>query len=571
MKLLCYQIHADAPELIPARAARAWMDATASRFAYRCTPLSIANATGWEILCPFPITATWNGGQGLDDLVIEKESAGPTLENIAVSIFGHGILTFHPGYLFRTDPEWGVWARGAPNLPKDGIAPLDGLVETDWLPFTFTMNWMFTRPGTVRFDKGEPFCFIVPLPHMDLEAIQPEILPLSAAPELEAEHRAWANSRQDFNQKLREPNSAARKEKWQRFYLHGESPKAAVAPDTHRVKRKLAAPKAATKRTGGQAVATRRKPPHRHEAEAASQRIIWIASYPKSGNTWVRAFLHNLLGELSGKVGDAYDINRLNEHTSWEISAAPYEKILDKPIKEASRAEIARLRTEVQGQLASRRTGPFFVKTHLCFGTDYRHPTINLDATLAAIYVVRNPLDVAISYARHSGQSIDNTILNMAMPGLPTMPDKRNVYEVMGSWSQHVASWLGITDRPVHLLRYEDMLAAPERTFAVLARFLRLSPSKDQLQRAIAKSSFSELKRQEQANGFNERPPTAEQFFREGRANQWRDVLSREQIEAICTRHTPVMQRVGYLLPDCGARIGRAGTPQLTKPDLVSA
>src|SRR5262249_45833694 len=108
--------------------------------------------------------------------------------------------------------------------------------------------------------------------------------------------------------------------------------------------------------------------------------------------------------------------------------------------------------------------------------------------------------------------------------------------------------------------------------FALLARFLRLSPSKDQLQRAIAKSSFSELRRQEQENGFNERPPSAEQFFREGRANQWRTALTQQQIEAVCTRHAPVMQGVGYLLPDCGARIGRAGAPQSpTPPELVSA
>src|ERR1051326_9086924 len=138
MKLLCYQIHADAPELIPARSARGWMDATANRFAYRCTPLSIANSTGWELLCPFDITATWNGGRGLDALAIGKDGAGPMLQKISTSIFGHGLLPLYPGYLFHTGPECGVGPRGATYLPKDGILPLDGLVEADWLPFTFT-------------------------------------------------------------------------------------------------------------------------------------------------------------------------------------------------------------------------------------------------------------------------------------------------------------------------------------------------------------------------------------------------------------------------------------------------
>lgn len=82
-----------------------------------------------------------------------------------------GIVTFHTGHLFRTPPGWGVWVTGPPNWPKDGIAPLTGLVETDWLPFPFTMNWQMTRPGEVVFRKGEPFAFITLMEHKRLEAI----------------------------------------------------------------------------------------------------------------------------------------------------------------------------------------------------------------------------------------------------------------------------------------------------------------------------------------------------------------------------------------------------------------
>jgi hypothetical protein len=320
----------------------------------------------------------------------------------------------------------------------------------------------------------------------------------------------------------------------------------------------------------GNANAMKREPSQPTQvSRGAARRIIWIASYPKSGNTWVRVFIHNLLRELSGDANGAQDINRLHEHTVWEIPASPFEKILGRPIAQATHAEIARARPEVQRQLANARAAPFFVKTHLCFGDDFRYPTINLDATLAAICVVRNPLDVAVSYARHSGHTIDATILNMATPGLKTTGNERNVYEIIGSWSQHVASWMGVSGRPVHLVRYEDLLASPERNFALLAQFLRLAPSKEQLQRAIAKSSFKELSRQERESGFNERPGTAELFFREGRSGHWRDVLTDEQAEVICRVHAPVMQRFGYMVPDCGGSIQPTSSQQPASSSLV--
>jgi hypothetical protein len=529
------------------------MDATGERFAYRCTPLTIANSTGWELVCPCPVRATWNGGTAPYDLVIEHEGLTGDLPPFAESLFGHGVLTFHSGYLFRTDPEWAIWCRGSPNSPKEGIVALDGLVETDWLPFHFTMDWLFTRPGAVRFEKGEPFCFILPIPHITIEAIKPKIVKLSENPELEAEHAAWAASREDFNRRLAERDPAATKEKWQGFYSTGKSPRGALAPDTHRIERKMAEPEGARPRSEDSGE-TRPGPAPAPASQPVAQHIIWVASYPKSGNTWVRIFLHNLLKELSG-AGSAQDINRLHEHSGWEIFAAPFEQVLGKPIARATRVEIAGARSEVQRRLANARAAPILVKTHLCVGEDYGYPTINLNATLAAVYVVRNPLDIAVSYSHHSGQSIDVTIAHMATRGLKTLGKERDVFEVLGTWSQHIASWMGMTARPVHLLRYEDMLASPERVFMALARFLRLAPSADQLKRAIAKSSFAELSRQEKERGFKERSPAAKQFFREGRTGQWRDVLTPKQVQDICAAHAPMMQRFGYLPPDCGLSI----------------
>ena len=165
MELECYPTAERPPEIVPGRPQRAWMDRFAERHPYRCLPLTMANTTGWEILCPMAFTAEWNGGVMQDDIKLIPDRPHPDFHNFVKSHFSHGVMTFHPGYLFRTPPGWSMIAQGPPNHVKDGVQPLAGLVETEWLPFPFTMNWMFTRPGQVRFEKGEPFCFIQPIEH----------------------------------------------------------------------------------------------------------------------------------------------------------------------------------------------------------------------------------------------------------------------------------------------------------------------------------------------------------------------------------------------------------------------
>lgn len=240
-RLTCYQISDPAPPIVPGQAERLWMDATRNRFAYRCLPLTIANSMGWELLCPEPVTAEWNGGPGLGDVAIEgADPAKPG--HFAQSHFGHGVLTFQTGYLFRTASGTGLWVRGVPNLPKDGIAPLDGVVETDWLSFSFTMNWMFTRPGRVSFAAGEPFCFITPLDYRAIEPVVPEIVPIAAEPKVKAAYEAYAEKRSAFNANLAASDPATLKEGWQKWYMRGTSPAGGEGNPAHLSKLRLAAP-----------------------------------------------------------------------------------------------------------------------------------------------------------------------------------------------------------------------------------------------------------------------------------------------------------------------------------------
>jgi hypothetical protein len=239
MKVTAYVLEGHELEIRPAPVERDWMDATADRFAYRCLPLAIANAHGWEILCRCGFVASWEGAATRDAIkIVSDPDSGPS----ALSHFGNGILTFNIPCLFRTEPGVDLWVQGPVNRPKDAITPLAGVVETDWAPYSFTMNWKFTRPGVaVRFDKGEPICHIWPLRRGALEAIEPELRPLSEAPELKRQFDTWNLSRRTFQADLRQPGSRAWAQEWQKHYQQGLMPdgSAADTASDHRTRLRL--------------------------------------------------------------------------------------------------------------------------------------------------------------------------------------------------------------------------------------------------------------------------------------------------------------------------------------------
>lgn len=275
--------------------------------------------------------------------------------------------------------------------------------------------------------------------------------------------------------------------------------------------------------------------------------LIWLASYPKSGNTWTRNFLHNLFDVMEGRGSDSHDINRLNQFSTWELNAKHYEELLGKPVADMTREDVASVRHEVQAQLAERANGIAFVKTHHALVLDRGRPAINFDVTSGAIYIVRNPLDVAISFSHHMNVDIDTAIAKMAMDGLETAMSEKSVYEIYGSWRQHVESWTRKPHRTIYVMRYEDMLEKPEETFGGLARHLRIAPTTAQLETAIELSSFEKLKEQEEAEGFREKPEHAERFFRKGTAGQWREDLTAAQVRRIISDQRTQMDRFGYV------------------------
>lgn len=208
--------------IVPASSKREWMEQTANRFAYRCLPLTLANQAGWVLLNQRQIEITWDGRNSQDAIrVVTDDGSTP---HFAQSHFGHGIVTFMIPYLFRTSEGYNLLMRGPANCPKDGICALEGLIETDWLEASATMNWQFTRPNvSVVFEKDEPIAMIVPMKRGELESFAPHIRLISDNTGIHQGYARWAQSRGHFNQELNHPDSPACKQGWQRHYMQGRS------------------------------------------------------------------------------------------------------------------------------------------------------------------------------------------------------------------------------------------------------------------------------------------------------------------------------------------------------------
>lgn len=218
LPLVAYQTKEHALRIEVASPKRSWMDRTTSGFANRCLPLRIANQAGWFILSHEDIEVVWDGGQDVNCLTLIK---GTMDEQFLSSHFGHGILTWKIPYLFRTPPGYNLYVRGPANWCKDGATPLDGIVETDWVASTFTMNWKITRPRMpIRFEKGEPICMIFPVARGDIERFAPEIRKISKDPALEIGFNEWKQSRDEFNRRIRRSGSMR---DWQKHYYLGKT------------------------------------------------------------------------------------------------------------------------------------------------------------------------------------------------------------------------------------------------------------------------------------------------------------------------------------------------------------
>jgi hypothetical protein len=277
-------------------------------------------------------------------------------------------------------------------------------------------------------------------------------------------------------------------------------------------------------------------------------KILWLASYPKSGNTWMRILLNNYLRNAQ----EPADINKLHGG-AIASSRVWFDEWVGVEASALDDALIERLRPDVYRCMAREEQETIYMKVHDAWGrTDRGEGLFPADVTDGAIYLLRNPLDMATSCANHWGLSVEQAVINLCNPHyeiartLGGISDQ--LHQRLGSWSDHALSWLNDSDLPVHLVRYEDLKRDPEHFFGEVVRFCRLPWDAERVSRAVAFSDFSELQRQESAKGFNERSPKAPGlFFRRGEAGAWREELPVHLVQRLIDAHGETMRRFGYL------------------------
>ena len=274
--------------------------------------------------------------------------------------------------------------------------------------------------------------------------------------------------------------------------------------------------------------------------------LVWLASFPKSGNTWLRAFLANYLSDTASPV----NVNSLPQFAYGDMRSEAYTRLAGKPATELSWQEINALRPRVHRHIAAGAQANIFVKTHTVLTTIAGVPTITPDVTVGALYIIRNPFDVAVSFAHHYSLTIDEGVRAVCFRALQIEPKPGHILQPISDWSTHVENWLRARRLRLHALRYEDMASAPQRTFGHVLDFLKVHKDRDRVNRAIQHSSFPVLAEQERTSGFIERSQSAERFFRRGRVGAYRDELSSQHVATIVEHHRRMMTELGYLAPD---------------------
>lgn len=273
----------------------------------------------------------------------------------------------------------------------------------------------------------------------------------------------------------------------------------------------------------------------------------WLVSYPRSGSTWARFALMAALGNRNDAGLDALD-----GFARAVLDRGEIDWLMEADSGDLTDLEAARLRGRFHHARFSGVSPSPVVKVHDKWqsspGGEAMYPP---EATHGAIYLIRDPRDIAISWAAFMGRGIDWAVGFLADPDAhvgqrgrsfgPVMP------ETLGSWSDHVASWTDDARCPVTVIRYEDMLADPAACLARMLDVIGHNVPEEAIGRAVAASRFERMAALERSEGFRDRPGTAERFFRAGRANEWRERLTPAQATAITRMHGPTMARFGYL------------------------
>ena len=268
-------------------------------------------------------------------------------------------------------------------------------------------------------------------------------------------------------------------------------------------------------------------------------KIVWIASYPESGARWLSLFLANLIAGSH----EPCNFNDRDMIVPAENSAKLCQPFFRRSLNEIPLRELAEKRPTIHCEIAKRVDGFLFLRTHNAVVRHFGIPTITPEATAAAIYIVRNPLDIAASYGTAKGRSADQTIALMDKRGRLLGKSLKRTYQVVGSWSENVESWTARITGRILCIRFEDMLEDPERQFSGVVDFLSMNATSEQ----IAKASENSILGIIAAYGSRAIPQMSPlELLRTGAALRGKRLLTTQQIATIAGTNRDQMHRFGY-------------------------
>ena len=284
-----------------------------------------------------------------------------------------------------------------------------------------------------------------------------------------------------------------------------------------------------------------------------NKKLVWITSYPKSGNTWLRYFISNYFYNKE-KVFDFNIIRKIDKFPSEKYfnNISPLEKkeILKDPKK------ISKYWIPSQINIQKKIDDFIFFKTHTPLIVLDNSYFTNEEISLAIIHIVRDPRDVALSYSNFTNKSIDETIDFLTTKKLfirHTLNKNSLDFDMLGSWSLHYSSWRdGLIKIPRLLIRYEDLLESPYLEFLKLTEFLskilNIKVDENQINFSLESSSFKNLSKNEKVKGFQENNiHNNKNFFNEGKKNQWESKLNSLHVKKIENFFLIEMKELGYL------------------------
>lgn len=270
--------------------------------------------------------------------------------------------------------------------------------------------------------------------------------------------------------------------------------------------------------------------------------LVWIASFPKSGNTWMRVLLSNLFAERDSPE----DINNLSLRAPIAASRWAFEQEMLVDSLLLTEPEIERLRPAFHDAQAEASHGGRFMKTHDAFTRLPDSMPLHGRRARAALYLVRDPRDIALSLACHFGLDMPAAIEMISRDDRFLGDNDHQMRQRLTGWNGHVRSWLDQTETPVHLIRYEDLRADPVTVFRRALEFLGVAATPEAIMKAVGHADFSEMQRQEREKGFKEKMSPEASFFRRGAVGEWRDRLTADQIFTIESANNATMRRLGY-------------------------